>query len=178
MGGRVAGKVSKSWGVGVGWIYRDNDHRVACVVALLSNNGGVEDLFSIDGDILKFGSKGSPAVWGNWCSALTSVSTRRINNILLRHLHTNRMLPEIGMSTRNNGGEQLISHVLASGGLILANKVNILASHTVGVLLKVGTGAKHLADMVGVDKIINDDFKLVPCILRSLNEKAKWVCAG
>ena len=37
---------------------RDNDHRVACVVALLSNNGGVEDLFSVDGDILKFGSKG------------------------------------------------------------------------------------------------------------------------
>ena len=88
------------------------------------------------------------------------------------------MLPEIGMSTRNNGGEQLISHVLASGGLILVNKVNILASHTVGVLLKVGTGTKRLADMVGVDKIINDDFKLVPCILRSLNEKAKWVCAG
>jgi hypothetical protein len=57
--------------------------------------------------------------------------------------------------------------VLASGGLILANKVNILASHTVGVLLKVGTRAKHLADMVGVDKIINDDFKLVPCILEA-----------
>lgn len=114
----IAGKVSKCWGVGVAWIHRDDNLRVACVMTLLRNNGSMEHLLSVDGDVLKFSSNCSTAVGSNRCSAFASWCTRGINDVLFSHFYSDRVIVDVDVSTGHNGGQELVTHMLASRGLV------------------------------------------------------------